>query len=119
MHKNKVTAGVYEGYSVKGGWNSVTLNPPLFSENNTNIALNRNTIRRYEVIEGDQRKSAISGIARGLLGGYFFGSAGTIGGTLSAKNRGIYTVVLEFYDGRRSLIEIDDKKYKALIRSVF
>ena len=28
-------------------------------------------------------------------------------------------IVVDFNDGRRSLIEIDDKRYKALIRSVF
>ena len=119
MSKNKVTAGDYINYSVKDSWNSVILTPPLFSGHSTNIRLDRNTVRSYNVIAGDQRKSAVSGIARGLIGGYLFGSAGTIGGTLSAKNKGTYTIVVDFNDGRRSLIEIDDKKYKALIRSVF
>ena len=119
MFNNKVTAGDYEGFAVKDSYNSVTLRPTLFSGENTIVYLNRNTVRHYEVIVGDHRKSAISGVARGLIGGYIFGLAGTMGGALSAKNRGAYVVAVEFYDGRRSLIEIDDKRYKALIRSVF
>ena len=119
MARNKVIAGDYEGYNIKAGWGSFSLSPPLFSQHNNRIEVNRNTVRGYEIMANDHRKSAISGIARGVIGNYFFGNAGLIGGTMSAKNRGVYTIAVTFYDGRRSLVEVDEKKYKELIRSVF
>jgi hypothetical protein len=119
MAKNRVIAGDYEGYSVKAGWNGFTFSPPIFSRGSNDIEINKNTVRSYRIIADDHRKSAISGIARGVIGGYFFGNAGLIGGTMSAKNRGIYTIAVDFHNGRRSLIEVDEKKYKALLRSVF
>ena len=119
MAKNRVIAGDYEGYIVKAGWGAFTFAPPLFSRHNNSVNINRHTVRSYGIITDDHRKSAISGIVRGVIGEYFFGNAGMIGGTLSAKNKGEYTISITFHDGRRSLIEVDEKKYKALIRSVF
>ena len=36
-------------------------------------------------------------------------------GGLSAKNKTIYTIVVKFKDGKRSVIEIDDKAYTAFM----
>ena len=119
MAKNKVIAGDYEGYNVKAGWGGFLFSPPLFSRQNNNIEVNRTTVRGYEIIANDHRKSAVSGIARGVIGGYLFGNAGMLGGIMSAKNRGVYTIAVSFCDGKRSLIEVDEKNYKVLIRSVF
>lgn len=38
---------------------------------------------------------------------------------LTAKRKGIYMVAIEFYDGKKSLIEINEKAYKNLIRDMF
>ena len=46
------------------------------------------------------------------------GSAGLAAG-LSAKKNGIYTVAIQFKDGKRSLLEVDDKIYKAIISKTF
>lgn len=119
MARNKVIAGAYEGYHVKAGYSAYTFNPPLLSSHGSRIEVNRNSVRSYAVVTNDHRKSATSGILRGLIGSYFLGSAGMLGGILSAKNTGEYLVAVEFRDGRRSLIEVDDKRYKELIRRVF
>ena len=119
MTMNKVIAGDYDGYSVKAGRGSLTFTPPFFSQHNNIVDINKNTVRSYRIVTDDHRKSAVSGIVRGVIGEYFFGNAGMIGGTLSAKNTAVYIITVEFFNGRRSLIEVDDKKYKALIRSIF
>ena len=46
------------------------------------------------------------------------GPVGLLAG-LSAKNKGIYTVAIKFKDGKNSLLEVDDKFYKALIKTMF
>ena len=119
MAKNKVIAGDYNGYNINTGWGGFTFTPPLFSQHNARIDINRNTVCGYEIMTNDHRKSAVSGIMRGVIGNYFFGNAGMIGGTMSAKNKSDYIIAVSFYDGRRSLIEVDEKKYKELMRSVF
>jgi len=119
MAKNKVIAGDYEGYKVKTGWGGFTFTPPLFSQQRDSIKISRNTVRSYRIITDDHRKSAISGIARGLISNYFFGNAGLIGGTLSAKNRSDYLISVDFFNGKRSLIDVDEKKYRALITHTF
>ena len=81
--------------------------------------LDKETVEAYELITDDHRKSASSGIVRGIVGGALLGPVGLIGGALSAKNKGIYQVAIQFKDGKRSLIEIDDKLYKLLIQTMF
>jgi len=110
VDKNKVIAGNHEGYNVKSDCGLLTLNLALLSGQSGTIEINRNTVRKHEVVTSNHRKSAVSGIMRGLIGEYIFDSVGLIGGTTSAKNRGDYIVAVEFRDGRRSLIEIDEKK---------
>lgn len=83
------------------------------------ITLNRHTVQSYEVITDEHRKSASSGLVKGAIGGAVFGGVGMLAGGLSAKNKGIYQVSLQFRDGKRSLIEIDDTMYKQLIKELY
>ncbi len=46
------------------------------------------------------------------------GPVGMLGGALSAKNKGIYQVAIQFVDGKRSLLELDDKTYKGLMKAI-
>lgn len=117
--KNKVIAGDYNGYRVKANWRGVKFKPPIFSQNNNQINIDKNFVRSYELVKSDYRKSAVSTVVRGMIGKYLLGLVGLIGGTASAKNTGLYTVSLEFFNGKRSLIDIDDKTYRALIKHTF
>ena len=47
------------------------------------------------------------------------GPVGMLAGGISAKNKGIYQVAVEFTDGKRSLLEVDDKIYKAIAKGCF
>ena len=81
--------------------------------------LNNKNVESYELITDEHRKSASSGVARGLVGGALLGPVGMLAGGLSAKNKGIYQVAIQFKDGKRSLLEIDDKTYKAIVKNCF
>ncbi|HIQ73250.1 MAG TPA: hypothetical protein IAA51_02395 [Candidatus Cottocaccamicrobium excrementipullorum] len=113
--KNKVIAGDYEGRGVIAVMGRVSIVIGF----GKNYYLTKDVVESYELITDEHRKSAASGVARGLVGGALLGPVGLLAGGLSAKNKGIYQVVLQFKDGKRSLIEIDDKIYKALIKSLF
>ena len=115
---NKVIAGDYTGKNVMEP--SLGLKHPYISESLfKSVDLCSQTVASYEVVTDEHRKSAASGVGRGLVGGAILGPVGLLAGALSAKNKSIYTVAIQFHDGRKSLIEINERIYKALVKSCF
>lgn len=114
--KNKVISGAYQDKFIEiVSGKLCILNADIFSKN---IELNKGTVSQYEIIDEESRKSASSAIGRAAVGAAFLGPIGLLAG-VTAKRKGIYTIALEFNDGKRSLIEIDEKRYKELIRVMF
>ena len=116
MAKNAVIAGDYigKGIAIVGGIPNI-LNG--FSASNY-VMIDKYAIDVYDVITEDITKSASSGIARGAIGAALLGPVGLLAG-LSAKNKGVYTIAIKFKDGKNSLIEVDEKIYKALVKACF
>lgn len=113
--RNKVIAGDYEGRGIIAVLGQVSIVVGF----GKNYYLTKDVVDSYELITDEHRKSAASGVARGLVGGALLGPVGMLAGGLSAKNKGIYQMAIQFKDGKRSLIEIDDKIYKAIIKILF
>lgn len=109
-----VLAGDYSGWLVKPGSGGLVLTKGF-----KKVKLNKETVKAHEVVTEEHRKSAASGIARGLLGGAVFGGVGAVAGLLSAKEKGTYHVAVEFKDGLRSLIQIDETQMKLLTQTLF
>lgn len=112
--KNRVIAGDYLGKIIGVSLGQLYIGISF----SNNLFLNKDNIETYEVITDDQRKSAASGIARGAIGAALLGPVGLLAG-LSAKNKGTYNVAIKFKDGKNSLVEIDDKVYKTLVKVMF
>ena len=74
--------------------------------------------RGYELVTEGMRKSATSGVARGAVGAVLLGPVGLLAG-LSAKNKGTYTLVVTWRDGEQSLMEVDEKIYKLIVKGMF
>ena len=111
MAKNVVVGGDYQGQHV-----FCMANMPSIG---SDIPLNRDTVEMCQLIDDQQRKSAKSGLSRGIVGGALFGTVGMIAGSMSAKSKGTYHVAIYFKDGKRSLLELDDKHYKVVMRACF
>lgn len=114
--KNRVLSGDYAGKQILGGGVSQAGISIGFVKQ---LYLNKTTVESYEVINNENQKSMASGVARGIVGGALLGGVGAIAGAASAKNKGIYTISIQFKDGKRSLIEVDDKIYKAIVQNCF
>lgn len=114
MAKNIVIAGDYEGKDVTifSGKASICIG---FLEY---FGMDKTTVESYELVTEAQRKSASSAVTRGLVGGALLGPVGLLAG-LSAKSKGVYQIVINFKDGKRSLLEVDDAIYKAIIQACF
>jgi hypothetical protein len=111
---NKVIAGDYVGYTIVKGPKGYVLGKGFTKQ----IVLNKQNVESYEVITEDVRKSAASGVSRGIVGGVLLGPVGLLAG-LSAKNKGQYQIAIQFHDGTKALIDVDDKCYKTLIKDLF
>jgi len=115
--ENRVVAGDYIGkYILAPG---LLIKHPTISVGWQNVELNKSTVESYEVVTDEHRKSAASGVARGLIGGALLGPVGLLAGALSAKNRSIYNVAIHFKDGKKSLVEVNETIYKAIVKSCF
>lgn len=109
MAQNKVIAGDYIGAAVSETLGTVTVG---------NITFSKHTVSSYEVITEEHRKSAVSGVVRGLVGKAVLGPVGLLAG-LSAKNVGTYTIAVNWKSGKKSLIEVNDKIYKLILKEMF
>ncbi len=114
--KNKVISGAYQGYVCAGTKRDVWISPGTFSMDMK--YLRKNTVESYELITEDKVKSGSSAILRGAAGAALLGPVGLLAG-LTAKSNGIYNVAVMWSDGKKSLIEMDDTCYKALVASMF
>lgn len=109
-----VTAGDYLGWLAKTGISGVVLTKGL-----KKVKLNKETVDKYEVMTNEHRKSATSGVVRGVVGGALLGGVGALAGALSASEVGVYQVAVEFKDGKKSLLKIDNKIYDRLVQDLF
>lgn len=112
--KNKVIAGDYQGKQVASTFGVPTLMTGGFKS----MVLDKTTVEEYEVMDETHQKSAVSAVGRGLVGGFLLGPVGLLAG-LSAKSKGVHVVAVQFKDGKKSLIEMDDKIYKAFMTKCF
>ena len=114
--KNKVIAGDYQGKDIFCMLGEFYIyNADSY---NNNVQLDKTTIKQYEIVDEESRKSASSAVGRAAVGAAFLGPIGLLAG-VTAKWKGIYTVAIEFYDGKKCLMEIDEKRYKELLKKMF
>ena len=82
------------------------------------VLINKDTVEAYEVIDEQHKTKAMSAIGRGMIGSMALGPVGLLAG-LSAKKKGTYLVAVKFRDGKESLLELDDKLYKIIVKTLF
>jgi len=111
--KNKVIAGDYKNKMITKTFGIVSITSML-----TSVKIDNNTVETYEVVNETHTKSGVSAVGRGLVGGFLIGPAGLLAG-LSAKNKGVHTLAIQFKNGKKSLIEVDDEIYNAILKKCF
>ena len=111
MSISRVIAGDYQGQLVTVSWKGEAVI-------NNSIPLNKTTVSSYDLVNETQRKSTTSAVTRPAIGGFLLGPVGLFAG-LSAKSKGKYTISINFFDGRKSLIEVDDNVKNALIKALY
>lgn len=78
--------------------------------------LSKNTVSSYTVID-ETNKDQYS-FWKGALGVALFGGFGAVAG-IGGRNKKEYLIAIEWKDGEKSLILINDEYYKVLVKSMF
>ena len=99
MAKNMVIAGNYAGKLVRVsvgpmGVPSISLN--IFKDEY--VLIDKYSVESFNVVNKEEETSAVSGIARSAIGG---------------------ALAINFKDGKRSLIEVNEKIYKDIVEACF
>ena len=115
--KNRAIAGDYAEWFVNYISGKVTIDEPRWGKKQR-IPVTKDTVESYEVIEEESNVSAASAVGRGAIGALLLGPVG-LAAALSAKKKGIYTIGITFKDGKRSMLEVDKDKYKAITTILF
>lgn len=111
---NKVIAGDYKNRAVNLSMGTAFIQVSILDK----LKLNNDNVEEYEVIGETTKKSSSSAIGRATVGAFFLGPVGLMAG-VGAKSKGTHQIAVQFKDGKRSLLEVDDKIYKAMMKSLF
>lgn len=103
---NIVLEGKYKNCKINNHGNMLTLDGGLTKRN----------ISSYTVID-ETNKDQYS-IWKGALGVALLGGFGAVAG-IGGKNKKEYLIAIEWKDGEKSLILIDDEYYKVFMKSMF
>ncbi len=115
--KNIVTAGDYEDRHIELSGKKVFIRDGNFGFGKK-IFIDRDTVDAYEVVGEDIKTSGTSAVARGAVGAAILGPVGLLAG-VSAKKKGIHTIAIQFKDGKKSLMDVDDEVFKSIIKRMF
>ncbi len=110
---NYVLKGKYNGKKIE---NRSILYVSRAQINGTDDPISKFTISSYTVID-ESNKEEYS-FLKGALGAAFFGGLGAVAG-IGGKSRKEYLIAIEWKDGEKSLILIDDEHYKTFVKSMF
>jgi len=107
-----IIAGDYKGHQIRKGPKGIAIGDGFKL-----IYLTKDNVKSYKIITEEICKLAASGIARGIVDGALLGPVGLLEG-VSAKNKDVYQMAIQFRDNKRSLIEVDDNIYKQLVKDL-
>lgn len=112
--RNKVIAGDYKGKLVGGSFGEAFISLTMAKF----LYLNKETVDSLTPLDDDNQISVASAAMRGLVGELVLGPIGLVAAATAKRNR-IHIVGIEFKDGKRSVVEIDDKRYRNLVQACF
>lgn len=113
---NVVLSGDYAGSSVIADKSGKLV---LMANEGGPLYLDNTTVENYNVVNNSESRSTGSAVKRAAVGKAVFGRKAMIAGAATAKKVVSYEVAVNFKDGKRSLIQLDEAGYKLLTRNSF
>ncbi len=113
---NKVIAGDFKGKSVCA---PVSGDPYILISVIKTQKINKETVESIEVVKETEKISSTSAMRRSSAASVFGGKSAGYAAALGAKKKGTHLLSITFRDGKRSLIEIDDRLEKRITISTY
>jgi hypothetical protein len=114
---NVVISGEYKHYFVR--INNETPNLKLEGASGS-IEISKDTISNYEVRDIEYKRGLMDILARIIIGYILIGPIGLLAVFTASRSCVSFKIVyLEFKDGKKSLIKIDNKIFKTLVEIIF
>ena len=112
--KNQVIAGNYKD------WDIIISDKIYFMRGLKKVVVDKMTVAKYEVIDDIDNNSFWKPLVAGGIGGMLFGGLGmVVGAAAGLKKQQNFLISIEFLNGEKSLLEVDAKGYKEIIRAMF
>ena len=83
------------------------------------IKLNKYNVVSFEELSEERKRSAGNVAVRGIVGAALLGPVGLAAGVLSSRKKGVHQIAIQFKDGKKSLIEVDDSIAKKISVALF
>lgn len=115
---NTVIAGDYKDCHVREMIGSIEIVTNSWSSEVVK-KINKDTVESFEVLSEERKRSAGNVAARGLVGAALLGPVGLAAGVLSSRKKGTHQIAIQFKDGKKSLVEVDDKIAKKINVELF
>lgn len=118
--KNRVLAGDFQGWDIVQSF-SLFGSPRFYL---TNVfkkeEFSKSTVARYDVIDRNNVSSFGRAFIYGAVGQTLFGPVGMLAGLLGSKGgKQSYVISIELNNGKKALLEVNEKMYKEIIRVLY
>ena len=112
---NSVIAGDYCGCSVIRGYGKSF----YLMKHLSNNQFEKKDVFSYELVNNINNTSTWSTFIKGYIGHAVFGIPGLAAGVVSSMKNIEYLFAIDFADGKKSLLSIDQETYKYLMKVLF
>lgn len=111
---NTVIAGDYKGQGVLKAFGGVCITLPMFKT----LKICKETVKDYEIIDKNTQISSFDAVRRANNWSFLMGNAG-YAAALGAKSKRTFLIAIEFKDGKKSLLEVNDQIFRAITIALF
>lgn len=119
MAKNTVIAGDYVGARVYlPGWLMGEDSPAYISTSDGDLTISKHTVANIGVVDETTKSGLKSGVIRAAMGGLVLGPIGLAAG-LTARSSKEITLSVDFKNGKRCMIEVDNEIYKRILKCMY
>ena len=115
--KNIVIKGDYKNYYLSM---HKDIDKLILEGINDNIEISKNIICDYNIKYIDFKRDIIDIVVRIIIGVFLIGPMGVLSGFIANKNFISYRLIsIEFKNGNKSLVEIDNRTFKYFVQKVY
>ena len=116
---NSVIAGDYKGCNLHEFYDGIAIITSSWNNIEIMARIDKDSVESFEVLSEERNRSAGNVVARGLVGAALLGPVGLAAGVLSSRKKGTHQIAIQFKNGKKSLVEVDDKFAKKINITLF